>query len=54
MKQISIWLASKAGNNNQETINQNNYLFKSQQQHRDHANETTRMVYIDDTGQIIM
>ena len=46
VEQIIIWLA----NNTVKKIT----VVQSQQPHRDHANETTPIVYADDTGQIIM
>ena len=48
MKQVSIWLANKARNKQPEQWP------VQQPMYRIHANETTPMVYADDTGQIIM
>ena len=50
IKQSGFWLANKAGNKQLEQ-----WPFKSQQpMYYSHANETTPMVYADDTGQINM
>ena len=50
LEQIIIWLA----NNTVNKITEKMTCSKQQSMHRDHANETTPMVYTDDTGQIIM
>ena len=50
MDQIIIWLANNAVSNITEIMT----CSKPTVMDRDHANETTPMVYTDDTGQIIM
>ena len=57
MKQISIWLANKAGQKQitRKQIARTMTCSKSQQpMYLGHANETTPMVHADDTGQITM
>ena len=50
MKQIIIWLVNHPANKITEIIT----VQSKRPVYPDHANETTQMVYADDTGHIIM